>query len=241
MYIQQLGAALRPANEDVQTIDLPGGVVSADRILRIQRYSDPKRVRPAIRRAAEEVAALAGELQQPKASFRRIPVKCCEDDTLRLRNGIEFHCRAFPQLLAGVREVVVFVITAGAQLDLKVIELSESGEGLLEALLLETAGWLCLEHATRALISEVRREAELNGCRITRRMGPGYTHRISNMECEWPLLEQREIFRCFANAEIPVTLMSSCAMLPKMSRSGLVGTCPKHSIDKQGAELANDE
>lgn len=241
MYIQQLEAALRPANEDVQTIDLPGGVVSADRILRIQRYSDPKRVRPAIRRAAEEVAALAGELQQPKVSFRRIPVKCCEDDTLRLRNGIEFHCRAFPQLLAGVREVVVFVITAGAQLDLKVIELSESGEGLLEALLLETAGWLCLEHATRALISEVRREAELNGCRITRRMGPGYTHRISNMECEWPLLEQREIFRCFANAEIPVTLMSSCAMLPKMSRSGLVGTRPKHSIDKQGAELANDE
>lgn len=241
MYIQDLEWALRPDNEDVQTIDLPGGVVSADRILRIQRYSDPKRVRPAIRRAAEEVAALAGELQQPKVSFRRISVKCCEDDTLRLGNGVEFHCRAFPQLLAGVREVVVFVITAGAQLDLKVIELSESGEGLLEALLLETAGWLCLEHATRALISEVRREAELNGCRITRRMGPGYTHRISNMECEWPLLEQREIFRCFGNAEIPVTLMSSCAMLPKMSRSGLVGTCPKHSINKQGAELAIGE
>jgi hypothetical protein len=241
MGIQELQEASSSASEDVQTFDLPCGIVSADRILRIQRYSDPKRVRPAIRRAAEEVAALAQELQQPRASFRGIAIERCVDDTLRLRNGVEFHCRAFPQLLAGAREVVVFVITAGAQLDLKVIELSESGEGLLEALLLETAGWLCLEHATHALIGEVRRDAELRGCRITRRMGPGYTHRVNSMECEWPLPEQREIFRCFGNAEIPVTLLSSCAMLPKMSRSGLVGTGPKHGIDEQGADPADDE
>jgi hypothetical protein len=241
MGIQGLHETSSSASDDVRTIDLANGFVSADRILRIQRYSDPQRVRPAIRRAAEEVAALAQELQQPRASFRRIAVERCADDTLRLRNGVEFHCRAFPQLLAGAREVVVFVITAGARLDLKLIELSKSGEGLLEALLLETAGWLCLEHATRALISEVRRDAELRGCRITRRMGPGYTHRVNHMECEWHLLEQCEIFRCFGNAEIPVTLLSSCAMLPKMSRSGLVGTCPKHGINEQGADPADDE
>jgi len=57
------------------------------------------------------------------------------------------------------------------------------------------------------------------------RMGPGYEYRLRNSDrrVRWELTEQAALFRLFRDAPLPITLMSSCAMQPKMSRSGIYG------------------
>jgi hypothetical protein len=117
------------------------------------------------------------------------------------------------------------VLTAGAGLSEKVVDLVESGD-LLEGVLLETAGWLAIEDATRQFRTHLREESLRRKHRITSRLGPGYSYKNGNAMCSWPLEEQPELFSLFGEAALPVSLMRSCAMQPKMSRSGMFGIAP---------------
>jgi hypothetical protein len=199
--------------------------IQAERILRIQGYSDLKRVRPAIRQASESAAAQAPELSEPRVAYRRVAIRTVQDGLLELSSGCQFHCKAFDQILRGCTEAAAFVLTVGPKLDDLVVELADQGE-LLDALLLETTGWLCIEDATRQFKVHLRQQEIAMGRRITSRMGPGYTYKVDKATCTWPLEEQALLFGLFGAADLPVSLMHSSAMQPKMSRSGLFGIAP---------------
>ncbi len=64
------------------------------------------------------------------------------------------------------------------------------------------------------------------GLRLTRRMGPGYSYKINGDETMWSLEQQHQLFEVFDGEDLPVRLLESCAMMPKMSRSGLYGLVP---------------
>jgi hypothetical protein len=198
-----------------------------ERILRIQGYSDMQRIRPAIVAAARAAAALTPQLAAPQVAWRRVPIRRIAGDELVLDGETRLHCAAFPQVLAGCTHAVPFVLTLGGRIDDRVIAQCDAGD-LLDALLLETAAWLALEDATRQFRMHLRVEAATRGQRITSRMGPGYSYRVGETSCAWALDENEPLFALFGGATLPVTLMESCAMLPKMSRSGLIGTGPRN-------------
>ena len=202
-------------------------VVRFERILRIQGYSDLGRVRAAITSAARDMAALASTLSTPRAAYRYVPVRSISDEGLELDGGERFTCRAFASRLADCFEVAPLLLGIGDAVGRRIVELTEAGD-LLEAVLLETAGWLCIEDATRQFTSHLRGEAAARHCRVTSRLGPGYSYRLGDEQVSWPLEEQPALFGLFGNAELPVSLMSSCAMHPKLSRSGLYGIGPLH-------------
>lgn len=204
----------------------PAATVSAPRILRIHGYSNPARVRPVIQRAAEAMAEASVALSEPVVAFRRTPVASISGEALELATGHVLHCRAFARSLVGCNDVVPFVLTVGARLGERVIELADAGD-LLEAVLLETAGWLCIEDATRQFKGELRAAAMRRAERITSRLGPGYSYKIDGRMWMWPLEEQPALFELLGEPErLPVSLMGSCAMNPKLSRSGMYGVAP---------------
>jgi hypothetical protein len=178
-----------------------------------------------IRRTAEEMAELASRVGEPAVAYRYVALHGLRSDGVELEGGVEFHCEAFARLLQGCTEVAPFVLTAGAGLSEKVVDLVESGD-LLEGVLLETAGWLAIEDATRQFKTHLREESLRRKHRITSRLGPGYSYKNGKTMCSWPLEEQPELFSLFGEAALPVSLMRSCAMQPKMSRSGMFGIAP---------------
>lgn len=200
--------------------------VRVERILRIQGYSDLGRVRPAIVRAAELAAQWATELSAPVVCSRRVPVADLTGDRLELAGGAVLRCAAFGKFLSECTETVPFVLTIGPAVDQRVVELTASGEGLLEALLLETAGWLAIEDATRQFRAAARERFGREGARITSRLGPGYSYPLDGGQCEWSLTDQHTLFGLFGDSELPVRLLASCAMQPKISRSGMFGVAP---------------
>lgn len=195
--------------------------VRVDPMLRIHGYSDPRRVKPAIRNAAETVAAMAERAFAPEVYYRRAPIKSCANGLLVLQTGTTFHSAAFSQFLGGCHQVIVFVLTLGSKFDKVAQNLTHNGQ-TLEALFLETAGWLGVEAATKSFTEHLRMMLRKQGCGLTRRFGPGYTYRSRADDNEWPLEEQKPLFALFDDA-ISVQLLDSCAMIPKMSRSGLYG------------------
>lgn len=200
--------------------------IAFERILRIQGYSDLTRVRPVIRGAAEQMAALAARLSEPRVAYRQVAVRSIEGAVLEVEGSARMHCQAFGRQLAGCTQVVPFVLTLGAAIPQQVIALIDRGD-LLEGLLLETAAWLAIEDATRQFKTRLRAQSLARGMRITSRMGPGYSYKVGGRMHEWRLEEHPVLFSLFGEAELPVTLMGSCAMSPKMSRSGLYGIAPE--------------
>lgn len=199
--------------------------IGTHRMLRIQGYTDPERVRPAVRKAADEAAARVERLLDAQARYRHVGVETCTGEALRLAGGVTLHCGAFERFLGACPRVVVFVLTAGPRIDVELERLGKA-EQLLDMLFLETAGWLAVEAITRAFTDFLRDDAAREGFKLTRRMGPGYTYASKSGDAEWPLTEQGKLFTLLGDEAMPVTMLESSAMMPKMSRSGLIGLVP---------------
>ncbi len=197
------------------------------KMLRIHGYKNLEKVRPVIRKAADDIAARARELMVPVAHARRIDVASYDDQRLILADGTQFEDVAFEDVLDSARSVVAVVLTVGRGLDEAVIAAMDNGVfEPLDALFLETAGWLGIEAATKAFVKDLQERTQGEGLRVTRRLGPGYQYKVGGKQVYWPLEQQKKLFSLFDADDLPVTLMESCAMLPKMSRSGIYGLAP---------------
>jgi hypothetical protein len=201
-------------------------LISVEQILRVQGYSDMARVRPEILRVAEWASETISRVATPLVSFKRLDVVGRDVAAIRFSGGIVCHGIALLHSLRNCDEVVIFVQTLGDGPDRQGVELAERGESLLEALLLETAGWLALEATIRQFKLCLRDVAALRRRKLHPRLGPGYTYRVPGGDAMWPLQDQRNLFAAFGTDESPVRLLESCAMQPKMSRSGLFGESP---------------
>ncbi|MEK9724582.1 MAG: hypothetical protein VW405_14015 [Rhodospirillaceae bacterium] len=211
-----------PPAGDVGIFEPGRPVIDPVKMLRIHGYKDMEKVRPVIRKTADAIAERAAAAMTPVVYHRRLGVAACDGDGLRLADGPSFANPAFALYLENAAEVEVVVMTVGKGLDDEVIGCIDRFEPL-EALFLETAGWLGIEWTTRQFAQHLRDMVAPEGYRVTRRMGPGYSYKIDGDDEMWSLEDQRQLFSVFADVELPIRLLESCAMLPKMSRSGLYG------------------
>lgn len=186
-------------------------------MFRFHRYREPDKVAPVIREIAEEMVRAGEKLAVPRIVFSSRQIDNVGLEALTVGQGPTFHGRCFATHLKRACEVVCFVATIGPALDERVTELAE-GDELLEALFLDTAGWLSIEDALRAFRRHLGLRARPRGLRLSPRLGPGYL--------DWPLTEQREFFSIFAGSPLPVVLSDHCVMRPKKSISGLFGLVP---------------
>ena len=186
-------------------------------VLRFHRYRDLSQVAPSILDVAKEMVTLAERLIDPRIAFVTWPVALIHETGLTLRDGPSFEGRCFAIHLDGAPQVVAFVATIGPALDERTNEFTDAGD-LLEALFLDTAGWLAIEDAVSAFRAHLRARARRAGARLSPRLGPGYL--------DWPLTAQTAFFSLFGGAPLPVALSEYCVMSPRKSVSGLFGLLP---------------
>jgi len=201
----------------------PGPIhIREDRLLRMQGYKAPDAVRRVIRKAAAAAARLAEELAEPRLYHLQWNVHRCQGELLELEGGHCFHCGAFPRYLSGCERIIAFILTLGQPFDDRIEQMLEADD-LLGVLFLDNAGWLAIEATSKYFVQSLKSTFDTPGQRLTRRLGPGYSYRSNKVVSEWALTEQAELFELFDGHSIAVRLLESCAMLPRMSRSGIYG------------------
>jgi hypothetical protein len=181
-------------------------------ILRLARYRRRGDAPAAVWDATRSMAARAGELIAPAAGLRLVRVAAAAEGQVSLVEGPRFSGQAVARHLGGATRAVAFVLTIGAALETEVTALGERRE-LLDAYLLDLAGWAGIEAAVRVLRRDVA--AALPRARLSHRLGPG--HR------DWPLTEQRDLVALFADEATPVRLSPHGVLIPFKSISGLFG------------------
>jgi hypothetical protein len=224
------------SSSEVKTVMLDRIVIDEARVLRIQGYRDPQRIRPTIKRAAAAAARETETLIQPSVCFRFLSVRSCKDGILQLDDGTTLENDGFDRFLDGVRQVTVFILTMGHPLD-QAVKHYIADDQLLNALFLETAGWLGIEAATKQFSIRLKKLARETNFRLSPRLGPGYSYKLDGRSVVWPLEQQKTIFDLFAGNVIDIELLESCVMLPKISRSGLFGLLPKLGHVPLGVEI----
>ena len=192
------------------------------RILRMHGYREFATVRPRVRDAAVAMATLAEQVLQPVAVIRCLRFHHAGTGVLVFESNVLLHCDAFERYLRQCDEVVVFVLSAGVAFDERIAQFVTDSQPV-NALFLNTAGWLGVEMMTRQLADSIKAAARDEGLRVTRRMGPGYSYRVNGVSCAWDLLQQRELFALLDEPGLTVKLLDSGGMQPQMSRSGLFG------------------
>jgi hypothetical protein len=221
------GAELRPVAGATFGIFTPRGIaIRPEQMLKIMGYRAGAPIRPAVRRVAARIAELAEAAMMPVVHHCRIAIERCDADGLTLANGTFFRGPVFAKHLADCREAIAFIMTLGSRFDSTQKNLSDSGD-LLDAVFLETAGWVAIEEATRLFTQQARKAALFDGFELSRRLAPGYVFRVGDRKVDWPLEEQMAFFKIFEGIKLPVELLEeSCAMMPKMSRTGFFGLRP---------------
>ena len=184
-------------------------------VLRLARYRRREEAPAAIWDATRAMTARAGELASVTARLRLIRVTRVSPDAAALVGGAAFSGRAIARHLGGARQAIAFVLTLGPALETEVIALGERQE-LLEAYLLDLAGWAGIETAVRALRRDL--VAALPRAQVSHRLGPG--HR------DWPLGEQRDLVALFQGEAAPVRLSEHGVLIPFKSISGLFAVRP---------------
>jgi hypothetical protein len=179
-------------------------------VLRLARYRRRDDVPAPVWDATRAMAARADELAAPDARLRLVPVLAVDEARVTLTRGARFTGRAVARHLDGARHAVAFVLTLGPALEAEVAALGQRHD-LLEAYLLDLAGWAGIEAAVRALRRDLL--AALPRVRVSHRLGPG--HR------DWPLEEQRDLVALFEGGDHPVRLSEHGVLIPFKSISGI--------------------
>jgi hypothetical protein len=181
-------------------------------ILRLARYRRRDDAPPAVWDATRAMATRAEELAAPAARLRLVRVSAVTPTRVSLAEGPSFSGHAVARHLAGAQDAVAFVLTLGPALEAEVAALGQR-QDLLEAYLLDLAGWAGIEAAVRALRRDL--VAALPRARVSHRLGPG--HR------DWPLTEQRALVSLFDEDDAPVRLSEHGVLIPFKSISGVFG------------------
>ncbi len=190
-------------------------VVDPWTVMRLARYKRRDAAPAPVWDATRAMATRAGELATPAAWLRLVRVGAVSDTRVTLAEGPSFSGQAVARHLAGAPRAVAFILTLGPALEAEVVALGERQE-LLEAYLLDLAGWAGLEVAVRALRRDL--VAALPEARVSHRLGPG--HR------DWPLEEQRALVGLLEGGATPVRLSEHGVLVPFKSISGIFGVRP---------------
>lgn len=189
-----------------------------DKVLRLLGAKENRRVSNASLRRIEAMTTDVQAMLTPQLSYRIIDLAATDRGGVQLAGGIRFRSPKMARALAKAEKVCCFVATVGPDVDME-IQRKMQQRHYAEAYVLDAMGSMSAEHVVEQFYQRIAREQSSIKGGVTLRFSPGY--------CDWPLQEQRPLFKLFEETDTPeIVLNDSCLMSPRKSVSGLFGLLP---------------
>jgi hypothetical protein len=132
--------------------------------------------------------------------------------------------------IVGSEQIAFFVCTAGETVSGKAKALL-AGEDVALGYVYDVIGSYIAEAAGDAMQARLEADIRKLGQTLTNRYSPGY--------CQWPVTDQRKLFRLFKGSPCGVILTDSALMNPIKSISGLIGVGANVQYREYQCDLCN--
>jgi cobalamin-dependent methionine synthase I len=179
-----------------------------DDIRNDKRHPVSKRIRNDTKNAVKEV----NRLINAKAVYKEIPITS-ENGSVTLDEDINIRSKRLNYVLRSCDKAVVFIVTIGSEVE-EMIERKMKSQPHY-GYLLDAAASLAAEAAAEYVNDLIVKNMFNDGEQTTLRYSPGY--------CDWPLTEQKKLFKILLNDEIDIQLSDQCLMSPRKSISAIIG------------------
>lgn len=188
------------------------------KVLRLLGARQGRRISPASLRRIDLLTENAQGLLKPQLSYRILELAEVTRGDIRLSDGTCLKSPKLAKALAGADAVCCFLATVGPAVDLEIQSLMQRRR-FADAYVLDAMGSMSAENIVEQFYQRMAlKQKDKNGA-VTLRFSPGY--------CDWPIQQQRPLFKLFARTDTPdVSLNDSCLMTPSKSVSGLFGLLP---------------
>ena len=205
--------------------------VSAFKLLRTHGYKNKDNIKKKILDSAEKALERLTNYSSPVGYFYFEEIKKKSQNSIQLERT-SLKCEVFNEIFSESDFLIIFIISLGKGIDIKLKKISKDINEPLGGLFLENASWLSLELILRDARSRIISFAKSKNMQIENRMAPGYSYpsKILKKKIMWELKEQENLFNLFKNMNISVSLSESFTMLPRMSRSGVFGLKKNNKI-----------
>jgi len=170
-----------------------------------------------INNKSDDFLSMFNTLVTPLLSYQIKKIDSIDNGTVYLENGIELKSPKLSKVMKHCEDAICFVATIGSGIEKELSQLMD-GKRLFDAYLLESMGSMAVENMVDAFCKNMETKYNAQNKGVTLRFSPGY--------CDWPVAEQKKLFRIVDSKKINVTLTDSCLMHPRKSISGVFGIHP---------------
>jgi uncharacterized protein YqkB len=170
-----------------------------------------------INNKSDDLFSKFNTLVTPLLSYKIKKIDSINKGTVYLEEGIELKSPKLSKVMKHCEDAICFIATIGSGVEREIARLTEE-ERLFDAYILESMGSMAVESMVDAFCKDMETKYNAQDKGVTLRFSPGY--------CDWPVAEQKKLFRILDAEKINVTLTDSCLMHPRKSISGVSGIHP---------------
>lgn len=160
------------------------------------------------------------DLIRPRLTYQIKQMTKGSKGLVSVEGGIRFKSPKLAKTLKDCSRIVCFVATVGRDIEKEIKKLMHENR-LSEAYIVDSMGSVAVEDMVERFQKRMTTEIAKDEMMTTLRFSPGY--------CDWPITEQKKLFRLLDNDEIGVRISDSCLMSPRKSISGVFGIVPENS------------
>jgi hypothetical protein len=181
-----------------------------------EKKSLPKSIRKKVRAARQKL----NKLIKPSVHYRIVKPSVTDNDAVQLDETVEFTSTQLAKTLKNAEEIVCFVGTIGTGAENEINRLLAK-QKLAEAYILDAMASVAVENMIDRFQNLMENRFSGEDRTVTLRFSPGY--------CDWPVTQQKKLFKIFNPKQLNVELLDSCLMKPRKSISGVFGITPQES------------
>jgi hypothetical protein len=167
-----------------------------------------------INNKSDDLLSRFDTLVTPLMSYKKKKIESIDKGTIYLENGIELKSPKLSKVMKPCGDAICFIATIGDGVEKEIARLTDEGR-LFDAYIFESMGSMAVESMVDAFCKDIEEKYNAQDKGVTLRFSPGY--------CDWPIVEQKKLFRIIDAARINITLTDSCLMHPRKSISGIFG------------------
>jgi hypothetical protein len=194
--------------------------IGNDELAKLLGSQKKKSLPMSIKKKVQTARQKLKRLIKPSLHYRIVKPSVMDIDVVQLGEIVEFTSANLANTLTNAEKIVCFVGTIGTGVEHEINRLL-SKQKLAEAYILDAMASVAVENMIDRFQDLMANQFSAEHRTVTLRFSPGY--------CDWPVTQQKKLFKIFDPKEIDVELLDSCLMQPRKSISGVFGITPQES------------